>query len=307
MTTRRTGLWDAQHTRNDGRQDTVSYVISESGQSAGFSRRYNGAADLGATAWIDDGATAHIVGHYDAAYTRADGYQSSYVELLNEQGDAVGYSIRYDGSAEVGRTGWHYDAETGTLTDIFSSIAGSNPGLGHAYVRFSHFADDGTVFGEYQTFPGGGTTEVFGMFAWTPSEGLVSFEDHVLAGLDDWQRLYFAQEDKDAGFVGLGLTGAAANSTMAFRLTPADLNGDGRVDGDDLALILDNFGSTETAGDITGDGAVDGGDFLAWQRQVNAPPASSVSAVPEPAAELILVTALAAASRFSLSLCRAQR
>ena len=44
---------------------------------------------------------------------------------------------------------------------------------------------------------------------------------------------------------------------------PADVNGDGRVDGADLAQILAQFGSkgSDLPADITGDGRVDGADL----------------------------------------------
>jgi hypothetical protein len=85
--------------------------------------------------------------------------------------------------------------------------------------------------------------------------------------------------------------------------TPAgDFDGDGRVDGDDLARWQTGFG-TETGaaranGDADGDGDVDGADFLAWQRSVTAAPASQP--VPEPAglaSSLAAVFAIAIGSR----------
>ena len=43
---------------------------------------------------------------------------------------------------------------------------------------------------------------------------------------------------------------------------PADLNGDGKVDGGDLGILLGNFGKKGGGiGDINGDGLVDGGDI----------------------------------------------
>ena len=42
---------------------------------------------------------------------------------------------------------------------------------------------------------------------------------------------------------------------------PADLNGDGRVDGADLGILLGEFGTAGTVADINGDGSVDGADL----------------------------------------------
>jgi hypothetical protein len=43
-------------------------------------------------------------------------------------------------------------------------------------------------------------------------------------------------------------------------IRPADLNGDGTVDGADLGILLGNWGNAG-AGDIDGSGAVDGADL----------------------------------------------
>jgi pectate lyase len=75
---------------------------------------------------------------------------------------------------------------------------------------------------------------------------------------------------------------------------PADFNGDGAVDGEDLGAWRLGFGSTgqtsNTAGDADGDGSVDGADFLVWQQVVGAAAASS-AAVPEPAARMLALLA----------------
>ena len=47
----------------------------------------------------------------------------------------------------------------------------------------------------------------------------------------------------------------------ALPTTTGDLNGDGRVNGVDLALVLSEWGSTTSAADLNGDGVVDGADL----------------------------------------------
>jgi hypothetical protein len=42
---------------------------------------------------------------------------------------------------------------------------------------------------------------------------------------------------------------------------PADLNGDGRVDGADLGILLGEFGTAGTVADINDSGLVDGADL----------------------------------------------
>jgi len=64
---------------------------------------------------------------------------------------------------------------------------------------------------------------------------------------------------------------------------PADFNGDGRVDGDDLTTWSEDFGAGAN-GDADQDGDVDGADFLQWQQQLGSGVSATVAAtqVPEP-------------------------
>ena len=79
---------------------------------------------------------------------------------------------------------------------------------------------------------------------------------------------------------------------------PADFDGDGDVDGNDLNEWKPGFGKPTGAlkgdGDADADGDVDGFDFLAWQRQLGSgPPATpAVGAVPEPSTVALVVAAL---------------
>jgi probable HAF family extracellular repeat protein len=103
------------------------------------------------------------------------------------------------------------------------------------------------------------------------------------------------------------IVGCGTNSrgkTDAFLLTPllpGDANGDGKVDVNDLTIVLTNFGKTGMAwsqGEFTGSGAVDINDLtivLANYGTSVGLSAAGVSAVPEPG-----VIALFAAGLVSL-------
>ncbi len=89
---------------------------------------------------------------------------------------------------------------------------------------------------------------------------------------------------------------------LAAAPLPGDFNADGSVDGTDLTVWKDHFGTTSGAtpaeGDATGDGAVDGADFLTWQRHLGAASlvagTAAAAAIPEPnAATLTLLAGLA--------------
>jgi hypothetical protein len=86
----------------------------------------------------------------------------------------------------------------------------------------------------------------------------------------------------------------------------ADFNGDGVVNGLDLAIWQQNvgirMGATGAQGDADGDGDVDGADFLAWQQQLGPVPGSGSgsganlgASVPEPNGALLVVACAAMA------------
>jgi T5SS/PEP-CTERM-associated repeat protein len=85
--------------------------------------------------------------------------------------------------------------------------------------------------------------------------------------------------------------GGDGNDVVLF--TPggfsADFDGDGDVDGDDLAQWEGDFGGIGS--DADGDGDSDGADWLAWQRQFGSGTSADqvVRAVPEPAAVVLLL------------------
>jgi hypothetical protein len=97
------------------------------------------------------------------------------------------------------------------------------------------------------------------------------------------------------------IPGSLINASQNLRVAaPGDFNGDGFVNGGDLAAWDGEFGaatlSSHAEGDADGDRDVDGNDFLQWQRLVSGSPAGA--AVPEPSAAAIAgVLILAAGMR----------
>ena len=94
------------------------------------------------------------------------------------------------------------------------------------------------------------------------------------------------------------------NDQLQFRvlttgLAEADFNGDGLVDGGDLATWKASFG-LNTGGDADNDGDTDGKDFLVWQRQFSSRPLGLTSAetVPEPATLVLLAVLLCSTTLF---------
>ncbi|MEE2680897.1 MAG: GC-type dockerin domain-anchored protein, partial [Planctomycetota bacterium] len=52
-----------------------------------------------------------------------------------------------------------------------------------------------------------------------------------------------------------------ADDIIVISDCPPDLNGDGAVDGVDLAIVLGAWGSSDATADLTGDALVDGADL----------------------------------------------
>jgi hypothetical protein len=95
--------------------------------------------------------------------------------------------------------------------------------------------------------------------------------------------------------LGLGsIPGSLIDAAQDLRVAmPGDYNGDGAVDGGDLAILQANFGAGSLAsaaeGDTNGDYRVDGADFLALQRLMGG--GGSVIGAPEPSSDCLAMTA----------------
>lgn len=76
----------------------------------------------------------------------------------------------------------------------------------------------------------------------------------------------------------------------------ADFNDDGRVDGQDFLIWQRGSGimggATLSDGDANGDMNVDGEDLNLWQSQYGSAPPNTIFAVPEPAAAILLLSAI---------------
>lgn len=150
-----------------------------------------------------------------------------------------------------------------------------------------------------QTNPTGGR----GVFALAP--GATEFTPIAVAGdliplgegIENTLTSLSLAEVNDRGQILLGLRFNDGEAIVVSNqvATLSDFDGDGTVDGDDLAILKQDFGSanpTLATGDGDGNGVVDGADFLRWQREamIAAPPAATVG-VPEPSSLALLALA----------------
>ncbi|MBX3412576.1 MAG: DUF3466 family protein [Pirellulales bacterium] len=200
-TTLNIGLLDAEHTRNDGRKYSDPVQLNNAGQVIGYSERYNGGSTtLGLSAWLYDGSTTLNIGLSGAEHTRNDGYQSSGAWQLNEAGQVIGSSIRYNGgSVTLGNSAWLYDGST-TL-NIGLTGAEHTRNDGYQYSGAWQLNEAGQVIGSSNRYNGGSTA--LGQSAWlydgstTLNIGLVSAEH----SRDDGTKGSTAQQLNEAGQV----------------------------------------------------------------------------------------------------------
>ena len=163
------GLDDLEHTRNDGYKISLAgysneYHLNEAGQVYGYAYRFNGGStQLGQSVWLYDGATTIKIGLTGAEHTRNDGYKSSEAFQLNEAGQVLGYSYRYNGgSTDMGYSAWLYDGATTIELGLTGSEYTRNDGYKSSAAYWLNKA--GQTVG-YSTRYNGGST-ILGNSAW---------------------------------------------------------------------------------------------------------------------------------------------
>lgn len=152
-TTYRVGLYDADHTRVDGRQETYPLAINASGVSVGVSTRFSDAAFAGTSAWVatSGGATIQL-GFYDAAHRASDGGTLSAPIALNGANKLIGYSE----NPETGhRSGWIANS-IGQIGAIGLVDADHTATDGHHAVFPVALNDAGYIVGNSDFFAAGG-------------------------------------------------------------------------------------------------------------------------------------------------------
>jgi probable HAF family extracellular repeat protein len=162
--------------------------------------------------------------------------------------------------------------------------------------------DSGTVVG------GSIVSGSYKAFVWTSGTGMVNLNAPGVVGnlaTSGFSTLTWGVDVNNLGQIaGFGTIGGV---TDAFLLTPAlsgDANLDGRVDINDLTVVLahyDQTGMTWTEGEFTGSGTVDINDLTVVLANYNesgnyGSPAGGLVAVPEPASLGLLAAAIASAA-----------
>jgi hypothetical protein len=158
------GLTGTEHTRADGFKASLGFTLNEAGQVLGGAARFNGSsAELGASAWLYDGSNTVTIGLIDAEHTRDDGYKYSVGFNLNQAGQVVGQSERYNGgSIALGLSAWFYDGVSTINIGLTNNEHTRDDGYKASYVGWMNAA--GQVSGNSERYLGG--SSLMGQSAW---------------------------------------------------------------------------------------------------------------------------------------------
>ena len=292
-----------------------AYAISDSGQVVGAAQptaggyhafswtSAGGMVDLGgfaagenSYAWDIDSATGHVVG------TAQDGNGTSWAVFFdpNNPGNITKLTNMpsvaniFNGGMAINDNDWVVTTGTylwepgggGTVINLKDKISAAGYSVSSMNPRCD-INDEGVVaLGVYD----GSATHAFLYNAVSDTVTALNSVSFAGASLPAGFVLASAGAINDGGVItGWGTNSAGQNH--AFLLTPTiagDANLDGKVDINDLTIVLTNYGETGmgwTRGDFNGDGVVDINDLtivLAQYGQTAGSPATGMAAVPEP-------------------------
>jgi formylglycine-generating enzyme required for sulfatase activity len=241
------------------------------------------------------------------AVTRSSTEPAYFLPNENEWYKAAYYNN--NGAPASAGTYWVYPTQSNTAPGNTLPDTGNNANI---YANFT-YADPTnylTPVGDFSASPGPfGTYDMGGdINQWT--EG-VQGSSRVIRG--GWCELGAAGTDSSSQ--DLATPTASQENYGAFRvasfLEPGDANGDGRVDINDLTILLTNYGLTGTTwiqGEFTGDGTVDVNDLTIVLANFGygVTAAGGLAAVPEPSGLVLIglgVVSLVACIRFRRSSC----
>ncbi len=257
------GLTDAEHTQaNNVRNTNVSYV-TPNGYAYGTTTRITPGSSRDSL-WVFSPTIGTVrLGLRDALHTHPfNGGQWSTMTVRGEDGRCAGFSLAFGPDGEsVGSTGWYFDPATGVQHELVFEVRASD---GARSTEINHISPTGVVYGAYRHYDEQGLSDR--AFMWTVEGGLVDLEQEVVGGI---------------GSYGLANTGSvkfpvehryivcdgrepqpARYASLLLRPCPANINGDGSVDGDDVISLFEAWDQGLEDGDFNQDGAVDGDDII---------------------------------------------
>ncbi len=185
--------------------------INDSGDVTGAADRYDSSGNsLGQDIWYFNGTSTVQIGLTGGVYqytpTTGGIFRNSVVQALNNAGDAVGISSRFDSSGnDLGSDVWFYNGSTTQQIGLTGSIYQSTPSTGGTYQqsRYVQMNTSGQVIG-------------------------FSYRDDFTLGLDSW--IYSNGSTQQIGLTGSGYS--YTNSSGTYELSePIQINDVGDVIG----------------------------------------------------------------------------
>ena len=178
------GLTTSAHVIGGGYRYNLPTFQNDSGQVAGYSRRYlAGGADNGRDAWVWDGTSTTQVGLVGGAYTGSGGLQYSEVQFQNSSGRLAGYSARYSGvSTDKGRDVWAWNGSSTVPLGFMGGVYLGSTGVQYSAVMFQN--DAGQVVGTSKRSPSifGNTLSTKGQDCWVWGGGTTSVQIGFVGG-----------------------------------------------------------------------------------------------------------------------------
>ncbi len=220
--TTRVGLYnDSQYTKaSTNTQSSTVTNVTESGYAVGYSLRYAGESDMGTAQWVAKAATGITtrVGVFDAQHTRADGYQTGEITALTEQGYVGGYSERYNGVADAGRTSWLVDLTSDTQITFELSV---NSVTQESFSSITGITADGLVYGDYTLYDAG-TSVGQRAFIWRKDLGTILLNEALSLAIAEngWDCLVSSNYSNGQYLLGLGqVTGLPTSSPALYAVS----------------------------------------------------------------------------------------
>ena len=252
------GLTSALYTNSvNGGQS--SNVISQNASSliVGTSTRYySNGTTAGSDGYLNarrNGTlgTSTVIGLTDGGHTSSDGINkgATSVNFLNANGLVAGTSTRFggaNGTTTEGQDAWVYNANSGMTYQITLSTTS----VGFASSTVQYLNDAGILLGTYNKY--NSSDVLLGTFAYAFEGGQaydlgINTTNFTAAG---WRKLAttFAADP----FGDIAGTGSISNGTVTYNSVYAlaaqgllgDANLDGKVDLNDLNIVLNNLGTT---------------------------------------------------------------
>jgi hypothetical protein len=152
--TTRLGFTSAAFTRDDGYRSSQAFYLNEAGYVTGRSQQYLGSTFIGDAMWLYDGATTIQIGLTDAEHTGSNGRLGGQPVALNEAGQVIGISSRFNGvDNSNGQSAWIYS--NGHTTRLgYSDAAHTRSDIGYQDSYLTALNEAGQVIGTSARYSG---------------------------------------------------------------------------------------------------------------------------------------------------------